>query len=330
MSFGIDVYRAYQDVRDWRAVRSAGVEFCYVKVSDGTAHRSTGNYFADAKAQGIKVGGYHYAEPGNAVAQANLLVDIVETLGATDLAPALDLESPFVPGATARNFAVAFVRQVKARGHRPCLYASDSMMSSIRAAVLAAVPECIIWVARYGANPVNPYHVWQYSQSGRIPGISASGVDLDTGSIPLNTLTASARSTSPGGIEEMAFNDSFTDWANNKQTVLSWMNHVDQRVATIAAALENLQAGANSVQFGEAGKRSAGDVARVLADVQTKVTEIDKALDNLNAGADSVQFGVTGKRNAGDLARTVYDIQQTLKAVQTSLSSADQTEEKAA
>lgn len=28
----------------------------------------------------------------------------------------------------------------------------------------------------------------------------------------------------------MAFNDSFKDWAGNKQSVLSWMNHIDKRL----------------------------------------------------------------------------------------------------
>lgn len=39
--------------------------------------------------------------------------------------------------------------------------------------------------------------------------------------------------SSPGGIEEMAFNDSFTDWAGNKQTVKSWMDNVDKRIAQL-------------------------------------------------------------------------------------------------
>jgi hypothetical protein len=37
----------------------------------------------------------------------------------------------------------------------------------------------------------------------------------------------------PGGIETMAFGDKFKDWAGNEQDVLSWMNHVDQRLAEL-------------------------------------------------------------------------------------------------
>lgn len=39
--------------------------------------------------------------------------------------------------------------------------------------------------------------------------------------------------SSPGGIEEMAFNDTFTDWAGNKQSVKSWMDNVDRRIAQL-------------------------------------------------------------------------------------------------
>ena len=37
----------------------------------------------------------------------------------------------------------------------------------------------------------------------------------------------------PGGIEEMAFTDTFTDWAGNKQSVKSWMDNVDKRIAQL-------------------------------------------------------------------------------------------------
>ncbi|OZM73978.1 hypothetical protein CFN78_06735 [Amycolatopsis antarctica] len=45
----------------------------------------------------------------------------------------------------------------------------------------------------------------------------------------------------PGGIESMAFNDGFDDWAGNKQTVQSWMNNVDRRVAETAAQVKAIQ-----------------------------------------------------------------------------------------
>ncbi|MEV5543128.1 N-acetylmuramoyl-L-alanine amidase [Saccharopolyspora shandongensis] len=45
----------------------------------------------------------------------------------------------------------------------------------------------------------------------------------------------------PGGIEAMAFADRFKDWAGNPQTVESWMNNVDRRVAELHHAVLGLQ-----------------------------------------------------------------------------------------
>lgn len=54
-----------------------------------------------------------------------------------------------------------------------------------------------------------------------------------------NFMTANGGTT--GGIESMAFNDGFRDWSGNSQTVLSWMNNVDKRMAELHAALLGLQ-----------------------------------------------------------------------------------------
>lgn len=184
---GVDLYSRYQRVTSWPAARKAGKRFCYMKVGDGTGTRSVAALFpAAAKHSGVSCGGYWYAQPGNAVQQANLLCNRVEALGLTALAPALDLEAPFRPNRTAVNFAVAFCRQVAKRGHRPCLYANQSMMLTVRAAVVKAVPQTVVWVARYGADPTMAHHVWQWSSSGHVPGIAAGSVDLNKGAIPYN------------------------------------------------------------------------------------------------------------------------------------------------
>lgn len=194
MAEGIDVYTAYQTVTSWSAVRNAGKTFAYIKVSDGTKTRADGGYAAGAKAAGVLAGAYHYAQPGDAVAQANLLVDRAVAIGATDLAPALDLESPFTTNATAVNFAQAFLTQVKNRGHVPCIYGSNSMLAYVLPKL--NVPGLKIWVARYGANPTVGYDIWQYADNGSVAGISASGVDLNKGNPPLNKQASAPTQTS--------------------------------------------------------------------------------------------------------------------------------------
>lgn len=214
MAKGIDVYTKYQNVTSWSAVRGAGYEFAYVKVSDGTSSKDTAGWGSQGRAAGVKMGAYHYAQPGDAAAQANLLVDRAASEGLTDLAPALDLEAPFVPGQAAINFAIAFLRQVKARGHRPCLYANNSMLSSIRSAVLAAVPETLVWVARYGGTPTVPYDFWQHSSSGQVPGVTASSVDLNQGNIPFDSAPAGGGGSTPSSAAN-------TRSRNEERTVLA-------------------------------------------------------------------------------------------------------------
>ncbi|WP_158882006.1 glycoside hydrolase family 25 protein [Amycolatopsis anabasis] len=200
MAKGIDVYTRYQRVYNWHQVRAAGYEWVYIKVSDGNANRPDNGYAQGAKAATMKAGAYHYAQPGDPIAQANRLADRAEQIGATDLAPALDLEHPFVPSRAAIDFAIRFLLQIRARGHRPCLYANNAMLKVILGPVRAAVPEVIVWAARYGAEPSVPYDVWQHSQHGHVPGISAGSVDLNQGAIPLNR---SAAPPSPTPEEDM-------------------------------------------------------------------------------------------------------------------------------
>lgn len=205
MATGIDIYEAYQKVDDWHAVRKAGYEFAYVKVTDGMSVRSSADYFPAGTTAGLAMGGYCYAEPGDPIAQANLLIDTLTVRGGLALAPALDLEGAFdsESSAQASAFAIAFLKRVAERGHTPCLYGNNSRLGTILATVKAAVPGLITWVARYGASPTVPYQLWQWSQTGRVAGIRASGVDLDQGQIPYNrfvkTTGGTVTMTSPNG-----------------------------------------------------------------------------------------------------------------------------------
>jgi hypothetical protein len=66
------------------------------------------------------------------------------------------------------------------------LYANNSMLNGVLAAVLAAVPGLKVWGARCGGNLTVPAEVLQYASDGRVPGI-AGNVDRNRGSILRNT-----------------------------------------------------------------------------------------------------------------------------------------------
>lgn len=207
MANGVDLYTKYQTVTDWAAVRASGIEFAYVKAADGLDPKNTGGWGPAGRRAGVKMGAYLYAQPGTPVSQANLLCDQAFLQGLSDLAPALDIESNaaiYTWGTQeAITFSIAFLNQVKARGYRPCLYGNNSMLTGIRAAVLKAVPETIIWAARYGAQPTVAYDVWQHDDRGVVPGIGGA-VDLNVGPIPLNTTGGTAPAVDQEETENMS------------------------------------------------------------------------------------------------------------------------------
>jgi len=193
MARGTDVHPYYQRGLNWKA--APDIHFVWVKVSDGGSAYSTvqqgvkyvpDTHVAGAKAAGLPVGGYHYAQLGPAAeAQADILVREVRRLGATGVAPMLDLETPFTPNAAAKDFAIRFCNRVAAAGFRPAVYMSASFAKVLRPDQWG-IPGLVIVIARYGAVPEAPgsaqylgrYDVHQYSSSGSLPG-SAGAVDLD-------------------------------------------------------------------------------------------------------------------------------------------------------
>lgn len=205
MAEGIDVYTKYQQVADFGALRAAGVEFCYVKASDGGTLRDTAGYGPRGRQAGVKMGGYHYAQPGSPEGQADLFVTACESGGLTDLAPALDIESNaniHTWGTQeAIDFSVAFLRRVQSHGYRACLYANNSMLSTIRGPVLSAVPGVYVWCARYGGTPTVAYDVHQYTDAGTLPGVVGT-VDRNRGTVPLNQNLSNPVQT--GGFTDMS------------------------------------------------------------------------------------------------------------------------------
>lgn len=198
MAQGIDIHPYYQRGIDWTQVANeSDIEFVWVKVSDGGGAYSKNvggvTYVPDghiygARARGLKVGGYHYAEfSPQPQQQANVLTTEVLRLSALDLPPALDLEAPFVPGASAEAFAYLFLTHLKKNGFgKVALYAGPAMMQSVASQRVLAISGLVIWIA--GEYPHPRYYkgqadVHQYTASGRIPGIPQE-VDLDRSLTP--------------------------------------------------------------------------------------------------------------------------------------------------
>lgn len=207
---GVDVSR-FQNRIDWGLVAGDGISFAFVQASRGTGNdcsvkpRRCGpdeRYDANveaARAAGVAVGPYHRAFAGgrgregvkaDAKAEAGVFVTSVGRLRPGDLAPALDVETPFeglTPGKL-RLWVRTWLKRVERKlGARPLIYTNTSSWAATGDTTEFALAGHPLWVAEWGVRrPSVPaanwagesWAVWQYTSSGSVAGIEGH-VDRD-------------------------------------------------------------------------------------------------------------------------------------------------------
>lgn len=193
--FGIDVSK-YQGVIDWQRVKAAGVNYAFLKASEGSSlkDKSFVANRAGTKSSGIPSGGYHFFRPTVAVStQISNFVSVIGSMQVGELPPVLDLEVPDSWRNLSLNQRVKIVRQwldgvETALGVRPIVYLSLSFAGDILGSQ-KWLQDYILWLAHYtkAANPKTPepwksgpgWTFWQYSETGRVSGINDGLVDLN-------------------------------------------------------------------------------------------------------------------------------------------------------
>lgn len=192
---GIDV-SGWQGNIDFAQVKNAGIEIVYMKASEGS-------YFVDpyfnqnytnAKANGLKVGFYHYVTARSieeAVAEANFFVATISGKN-PDCRLAMDFESFGDLSVSAINqIGLIFMQTVESLTKKEMvIYSDTSNASSVFGGELTNYP---LWVAQYGEPEPTPngnwntWAGWQYTDANEIAGINGY-VDGDqfTDSIFLN------------------------------------------------------------------------------------------------------------------------------------------------
>lgn len=206
---GIDVSHHNGSI-DWKKVKASGVEFVFIKASEGGTYQDPTfkrNWQA-AKAAGLLRGAYHFFRPGVSVAkQVANFTAAVGNLEPGDLPPVLDVENPVLweglSPKTSADMSIAWMDAVEKQvGLKPIVYAGfyfirDTLGADSR---LAAYP---LWLAQYRKNDPNvpkPYSTWtfwQYTESGRCDGITGN-VDrnyFNGSSADLQKLTKAAAAT---------------------------------------------------------------------------------------------------------------------------------------
>ena len=192
---GIDV-SGHQDRIDWARVKADGISFAYIKATEGVGFVDPkfGAFAAGAEAAGIPHGFYHFARPDThsgttaqtAVRDAQSEADAFLAVAFPQqgqLLPVLDLEIGGLRPRLLVQWAKAWLERVTKRAKvRPILYTNPAFWSQM--GNTTQLGSYRLWIASYGLPaPRLPsgwksYTIWQYTSSGRVPGIPGR-VDLD-------------------------------------------------------------------------------------------------------------------------------------------------------
>jgi len=171
----------YQGTPSFRTVAAAGLVGVIMKVTEGTGVTDPGfqSNRTAALAAGLLVGGYHFIRPGNIAAQASRFVRSCLPYDDNFLF-ALDHETA---GVSLDDVKLFLSTIQKATGRMPVLYSGNVIKEQLGNSIDPDLAKYRFWLAQYSSNPswpktwVKPW-LWQYSATGKVPGISGD-VDLD-------------------------------------------------------------------------------------------------------------------------------------------------------
>ncbi|WP_228389827.1 GH25 family lysozyme [Streptomyces smaragdinus] len=190
---GIDVSN-WQGAINWSSVRGAGIEFAWMKATEGTTYkdpRFNANYLGAYNA-GVIRGAYHFARPdvSGGAAQADYFASNGGAWSRDNrtLPGVLDIEGSCYgkSAAAMQTWILDFYNRYKARtGRDVVIYTSPSWWNTCTGGWSGMASRSPLWVAHWtsAASPSIPagfpyWTVWQYSSTGSVSGISGA-VDRD-------------------------------------------------------------------------------------------------------------------------------------------------------
>lgn len=164
---GIDVY-SNTNVTNWILVKNNGIQMVYIKATDGVSYTNPlmVSQYQGAKAAGILVGFYHYAEVNNPISEYQYFMDTISEYQ-QDLKPCLDYELS--------NPDYGFINQFMSQNSNLIFYGPHSIADNTGLSLNK------IWIPEPGTSPTNTegYAGIQYSWTGTERGISNSQIDMD-------------------------------------------------------------------------------------------------------------------------------------------------------
>lgn len=178
---GIDV-SSHNGMMNLDAARADGIEFCYIKASEGTDFRDVNfrlNY-AKARHAGMKIGAYHYFRfDADGVQQA---LNLIQAVGyrKLDLGVAVDVEEAGnvrdVPLDSITERLVRMTEYLNLRGYRVIFYSNRQGYYDYLEKALPGYP---LWICSFNRMPIDrDWDFWQFDHHGKVAGINGD-VDLN-------------------------------------------------------------------------------------------------------------------------------------------------------
>lgn len=195
--FGIDIAE-FQDEIDWNKVKDEKIDFIYIRIgrrgaTEGQLYFDTEfeNYYKGALTTGAKIGVYFFSQAINEVEikeEVKFIVDNIKDKK-IDLPIGYDCEDvwflddePRTANLTKEdytNLAKCFLKECNKQGYESILYTYPYWAeNNINMEELTDYP---LWFAHYDVDEPNceyPIYIWQYSETGKINGISKE-VDMN-------------------------------------------------------------------------------------------------------------------------------------------------------
>ncbi|MDT0317675.1 lysozyme [Streptomyces millisiae] len=191
---GIDVSR-WQGSINWTSVRNAGIQFAWMKATEGTTYRDPNfnTNYPNAYYAGVIRGAYHFALPNSSsgATQANFFASNGGAWSADNLTlpGVLDIESnPYgsqcygLSTSQMRSWIQDFYNTYKSRtGRDIVIYTSPSWWNTCTGSWSGMASQSPLWVAHWTTanSPTLPggfsvHTVWQYTSTGSVSGISGN------------------------------------------------------------------------------------------------------------------------------------------------------------
>ena len=182
----IDV-STWQGSIDFNKVKSAGYNYVIIRAGYGKEKSQKDNMFETnykkAKSAGLKVGAYWFSyamSPSTATAEADACLSCIRGKK-FELPVYYDMEYQPAMSTSNSNYtkmAVNFCNKLKSNGFKSGVYSSASVYDYLLNRKTLKNNGISIWNAEWYIKPSITCDVWQYSDNGRINGISTN-VDLD-------------------------------------------------------------------------------------------------------------------------------------------------------